>query len=81
MLKDKEINYIPADYDIYKKCTPIYEVYPGWTEDITNVTSFDELPENCKNYLNIIEKHLGVKVTIFSVGPDRLQTVTLKNIF
>jgi len=79
--KGKEIDYIPADYDEYKKCVPIYEVYPGWTEDITNIKSYDELPENCKNYLDVIEKYLGVNVTIFSVGPDRLQTVTLKNIF
>lgn len=79
--KGKEIDYIPADYDEYKKCIPIYEVYPGWTEDITNVKSYKELPENCKKYLNVIENHLGVNVAIFSVGPDRLQTVTLKNIF
>jgi adenylosuccinate synthase len=56
-------------------------VFPGWKEDITQVKSFDELPKNCKNYLNTIENYLGVNVAIFSVGPDRLQTVTLKNIF
>ncbi len=81
LLDGEEIDYIPADYDVYKKCKPVYETYPGWTEDITHVKSFDELPLNCKNYLNAIENHLGVKVAIFSVGPDRLQTVTLKNIF
>ncbi len=81
MLNDNIIDYIPADYDEYRNCIPVYEIYPGWKEDITNVKSFDELPVNCQNYLRTIEKHLGINVTIFSVGPDRLQTVTLKNIF
>jgi len=80
-LNGEIIDYIPADYNNYSKCEPIYEIYEGWTEDITKVKSFEELPLNCKKYLNVIEKHLGIKVTIFSVGPDRLQTVTLKNIF
>jgi len=81
LLDGKEIDYIPADYSEYSKCIPIYEVYPGWKEDITKVKTFEELPENCKTYLKAIEKYLEVNVTIFSVGPDRLQTVTLKNIF
>jgi adenylosuccinate synthase len=81
MLDGEEIDYIPAEYNQYKNCIPIYEIYPGWSENITNAKSFEELPVNCQRYLNIIEKKLGVNVTIFSVGPDRLQTVTLKNIF
>ncbi|MCK4551728.1 MAG: adenylosuccinate synthase [Tenericutes bacterium] len=81
LLDGNEINYVPADYFEYSKCIPVYEVYPGWKEDITNVKSFDELPVNCQNYLKVIEDYLKVSVTIFSVGPDRLQTVTLKNIF
>ena len=81
LLDGKEIDYIPADYLEYSKCIPIYEVYPGWKEDITKVKTFEELPKNCQKYLKAIEKHLEVNVTIFSVGPDRLQTVTLKNIF
>ncbi|MBI9009266.1 MAG: adenylosuccinate synthase [Tenericutes bacterium] len=81
MLDGKIIDYIPADYLEYQKCIPVFEVFPGWKEDITHVKSLEELPENCKNYLKSIEDYLGVNVAIFSVGPDRLQTVTLKNIF
>ncbi len=80
-LDGKEIDYIPADYNEYKRCLPNYLTLPGWTEDITKVTSFSELPVNCQNYLKTIEEILETKVTIFSVGPDRKQTVTLKNIF
>ena len=81
LLNGEEIDYIPADYSEYGKCIPIYEIYPGWNEDITQIKTYDELPLNCKNYLKAIEKHTGVNVTIFSVGPDRTQTVMLKNIF
>lgn len=81
MLNDQEIDFIPADYESYVNCVPIYEIYPGWTEDISKVTSFDELPVNCQNYLNAIERYLDVNVSAFSVGPDRKQTVTIKNIF
>jgi adenylosuccinate synthase len=80
-LDGKEIDYIPADYNDYKRCIPIYLILPGWTEDISNANSFSDLPENCQNYLKIIEEKLETQVTIFSVGPDREQTVTLKKIF
>ncbi|HOO43496.1 MAG TPA: adenylosuccinate synthase [Bacillota bacterium] len=81
MLDGEEIDVIPASYESYMNCIPIYQIYPGWTEDITKVKSFEELPLNCQNYIKAIEDYLGVDVTLFSVGPDRLQTVTLKNIF
>jgi len=45
------------------------------------VTSFSELPENAQGYLRTIEKLSGVKITLFSVGPDRHQTVVLNQIF
>ncbi|MDD4069248.1 MAG: adenylosuccinate synthase [Candidatus Izemoplasmatales bacterium] len=80
-LDGKEIDYIPADYNEYQRCKPNYITLPGWKEDITHTTNINDLPENCKLYLNTIEKILMTKVTILSVGPDRTQTVTLKNIF
>ena len=80
-LDGKEIDYVPSDYNEYKRCTPNYITLPGWEEDISKTKSFTDLPTNCQNYLNTIEKILMTKVTIISVGPDRKQTVTLKNIF
>jgi adenylosuccinate synthase len=80
-LNNEEIDYIPADYNDYKKCEPIYITLPGWKEDISKTTRFEDLPINCQNYLNTIENLLKTKVAIISVGPDRSQTVTLKNIF
>lgn len=80
-LNGKIITSVPANYDDFSNCEPIYSSYPGWSENITNVTSFEELPRNCQNYLRAIEEYSGIKVTIFSVGPDRKQTVTLKKYF
>lgn len=80
-LDGKVINHVPANYVEFAKCKPIYKVYPGWTEDITNVKAFEELPIQCQNYLKGIEEFSGIKITIFSVGPDREQTVTLKTYF
>ena len=53
---------------------------PGWNEDITNVKSFEELPVNCQNYIRRIEELIHCPIVMFSVGPDRNQTVVLKEI-
>ena len=80
-LNGEIIDYIPAQLSDFKKCKPVYETVPGWTEDITGVKSFGELPENAKNYIRRIEDITGGKIAIFSVGPDRTQTIELKKIF
>jgi adenylosuccinate synthase len=74
------IDYIPANIKDFERCEPVYVEVPGWTEDITNVSSFDELPLNAKNYLNQISELSGIDVVIFSVGPDRKQTVVMSKI-
>ncbi|MFA5007070.1 MAG: adenylosuccinate synthase [Candidatus Izemoplasmatales bacterium] len=74
-------DHVPGSYRDFAVATPVYESYPGWTEDISQVTRFEDLPENAKGYLRAIERLTGVPVVVFSVGPDRSQTVTLKQIF
>jgi adenylosuccinate synthase len=54
---------------------PIYEELPGWTEDLTGMTQWDELPESLQNYVRYLEEKLGVPIATVSVGPDRLQTI------
>ncbi|MBQ8664621.1 MAG: adenylosuccinate synthase [Mailhella sp.] len=55
---------------------PVFEVLPGWDEDLTGCTTWDSLPENCRRYVERIEEILGVKASFISVGPDRNQTFT-----
>ncbi len=77
----KTLHTIPASTREYERCVPVYEEYPGWKEDITHVTSFEELPENAKNYIRRIEAITGLDVVIFSVGPDKTQTIIRKELF
>lgn len=80
MLDGKEIDEVPASIKDFDRCEPVYIEVPGWKEDITNVTSFDQLPINAQNYLRKIEELVGVRVSIFSVGPDREQTILLNDV-
>ena len=52
-----------------KKAKPVYEVLPGWKSDIRGITEYDKLPENCRKYIEFIEKELGVLVKMVSNGP------------
>ncbi len=74
------IDRIPASIGDYERCNPIYIEMPGWNEDITQVTTFSDLPENAQAYLNKISELVGVDVSIFSVGPDRTQTIVLRDL-
>ncbi len=75
-----EIGHVPANIEDFERCEPIYIETPGWSEDITNVTKFEDLPVNAQTYLKLIEKYCGMEISMFSVGPDRKQTVMLKEI-
>ena len=76
-LDGKEINYYPASLEELDRCKPVYDELPGWDEDIANVTKFDDLPENAKNYLKRIEELTDTPLATVSVGPDREQTMIL----
>lgn len=54
---------------------PVYETLLGWKDDITNVKSMDDMPEELSSYIRYIEKATGVPIKIVSVGPDRTQTI------
>ncbi len=53
------------------KAKPVYEILPGWKEDISGIREYDKLPENCKKYIEFIEKEIGVKISMVSNGPSR----------
>ncbi len=80
-LDGKTIKTMPATLEELQRVEPQYITMPGWDEDITKVTSFDELPVNAQNYIRKIEELTKSEVVIFSVGPDRLQTIRLKDFF
>ena len=59
---------------------PVFEEFDGWQTDITSIRSFDELPEQAKAYLNRLSEVAGVELGIVSVGPEREQTIVLKEL-
>ncbi|PIE62244.1 MAG: adenylosuccinate synthase [Desulfobacter postgatei] len=71
----------PAHIDALSNCTPVYETHPGWQSQTSNITKFDDLPENAKAYLARIEELSEVKIKIVSVGPAREATIIKENIF
>lgn len=78
---DKVLREFPASLEDLAKCEPIYEELQGWSEDLTGMETYEELPENAKKYIAKIEELVGVNVDMVSVGPNRAQTIVRKNIF
>ncbi len=78
---EKVIEDFPADINILSECKPQYETFRGWKRSTTSITSFNDLPDNAKNYLRYLEKSLKVDIDIISVGPERRNTIFLKDPF
>jgi adenylosuccinate synthase len=75
------IDSFPANLNMLAKCEPVYEELPGWKEDITGVRDLNDLPENARHYIERITQLTGIPMSIFSVGPDREQTVIVRGIY
>lgn len=71
----KQVLFPPQVENGMGQVTPIYESMPGWDENISNVSSWDEMPDAAKRYIERIEELAGVPVKIISVGADRDQTI------
>lgn len=69
-LDGKRIDYFPSTTKL-KRAKPILEVLPGWKCDISGIRNYDELPENCRRYIEFAEKAVGVPFTMISNGPKR----------
>lgn len=54
-----------------EKAKPVWKVLPGWKEDIRGIRKYEELPENCRNYIEFVEKEIGYPITMVSNGPGR----------
>ncbi len=56
---------------LLKKAKPVYEKLPGWKCDIRGIKKYEDLPENCRKYIEFVEKHIGFPITMVSNGPGR----------
>ncbi|RGR75301.1 adenylosuccinate synthase [Holdemania filiformis] len=71
---------IPASLEEYAKAKPVYRMMEGWEEDITGIRQFEELPENCRKYLALIEEITGTRISLVSVGPDRENNIVIHDL-
>jgi len=69
----KETDRIP--FDVNAKIEPVYKEMKGWADDITDISSYNSLPAELKEYIAFIEKETGVPFQIISVSPDRDKTI------
>ncbi len=75
------IKGVPVVVDRFADCQPVYEDMPGWSESTVGVTSYEDLPENARNYLARIEALVKTPIDIISTGPDRAQTIIKRDPF
>ena len=74
-LDGKRLEYLPQEEGALGRVTPVYEELPGFEDDISECTAFEELPGTVQGYIRRIEELSGVKVSMISVGADRRQTI------
>lgn len=70
-LGEKELEGFPADLDLLAQVTVEYVTMPGWKTDISKISTYSDLPEKCREYVEFIETFLGVKIGWIGVGPAR----------
>jgi adenylosuccinate synthase len=75
-LDGRQIHAFPSLAEDLRRVNPVYETLPGWSEDISGVRKFDDLPGNAQNYVKRIGELVGKPIELVSVGPDREQTMT-----
>ena len=80
-VKGKRLNEFPASLKVLAECTPLYEALPGWSEEISTIRQFGDLPQTTKTYLKRVEELTETPIQIVSVGPGRDETIVLKNPF
>lgn len=74
-LGNKSVRYVDCDAIMLASVRPVYKTFHGWQKPIRKIRKFSALPQNTKNYIREIEKLVGIKVSIISIGPDRHQTI------
>lgn len=73
--------HFPADLEVLSRCEPVFETFPGWSEDIRHVTRYEDLPKEARNYLEAMSDLMGVPIALISVGPGREQTIVRHKLF
>ena len=79
-LDGKELDEVPTDVDDIARAEPVYASYPGWGS-LKGIRQFDDLPESARQYVDTVQRLAGVPFYLVSVGPDRAETIVLRDPF
>ncbi len=71
---------LPADQTAVHHAEPVYTEVPGWGDDITQVSSYDQLPKAARDYVDLLEEQAGTPITWVSIGPKRSQTLVRRDV-
>ena len=74
----ERVDHRPASLKKMAACTPLYEEFPGWQDDISGAREVNQLPEKARAYIKAIEDISGIPASIISVGPGRDETIIAK---
>jgi adenylosuccinate synthase len=74
LYKGEEISHLPYNIEP-ENVTPIYQEFKGWSQDLTKMSTEEELPKEVHDYIAFLEKELDTPIKVVSVGPDRKQTI------
>ena len=80
-IEGKLLTTPPIDAENFSKCEPVYEEHPGWQSSTVGIKKYNDLPREACDYLNRISELVDVPVDIISTGPERNETIILKNPF
>ncbi|KAH7122962.1 P-loop containing nucleoside triphosphate hydrolase protein [Dactylonectria macrodidyma] len=75
-LDGEELSSYPADLDALERAEVVYKEFPGWQKSTTSCRTWYDLPQKARNYVEFIEKFIGVKIKWIGTGPDREAMIT-----
>jgi adenylosuccinate synthase len=76
----KRTEELPTNQTDFHHAKPIYELLPGWTEDLSKARSLDDLPRNARAYVEFLENISGARISAVGVGPGRDETIAVRDL-
>jgi adenylosuccinate synthase len=76
-LRGEVLQYPPSTIADWEAAEPIFEKHPGWKQDLSSITRYEDLPAQAKSYLKRIEELTEARISLLGVGPDRAQTLVV----
>jgi adenylosuccinate synthase len=78
-LDGRDIETFPAVAADLRRAEPVYETLPGWKSETLGTTRYEELPANARRYVQYLSRAIGVEIGLISTGPERDQTIVLRD--